>query len=198
MFTGIIQKIGKTISIKNENGKRHIEITSLDLPLELGCSISINGCCLTATQFNNKTFTVTAVEETLNKTTLGNLKSGDFVNLEPALRFNQGIDGHLVQGHVDGVGEIVEYGDLLKIKADDSILNYLVSKGSVTIDGISLTVVEVKNNYFTIALIPHTKDVTTLGKKVEGSLVNIEVDIIGKYVEKFMLCRRGDSTSPKR
>ena len=193
MFTGIVEDIGKIIRIIPGRGVKKLEIEAEKTVLSMseGDSISVSGVCLTVTGFNAKKFTVDVVEETLVKSTLKDLKQGDFVNLERAMQMSGRFNGHFVLGHVDGTGKI----DVIKnmgnnfeviISCGREIMKYIVEKGSVCIDGISLTIAEVFYEGFKIAVIPFTLENTILKYKNKGSEVNIETDIIGKYVHKFM------------
>src|SRR5205807_128332 len=163
----------------------------------LGASIAVNGCCLTVIDFGGVEpgdgwWAADAVEETLRRTSLGALRSGDRVNLERPVRLADRLGGHIVQGHVDGVGQIAERAPLadgstrVSIAADDTVLRYVVEKGSIAVDGVSLTVAAVDDKTFDFALIPHTATVTTLGIKGPGDPVNLEVDLVAKYVERLM------------
>lgn len=192
MFTGIVVERG---TIRKAQGTDHvrieIEAPSIARELQVGDSVAVNGICLTATMTGRKRFCVQVMGETLARTTAGSLTKGAPVNLELALRFNDRLGGHLVQGHVDGLAEVVRIEDdsearRVWFKADEDVLRYLVAKGSVTLDGVSLTVVEVGMTTFQVALIPHTLEVTTLGRIAVGTKVNVEVDVLAKYVERLM------------
>ena len=193
MFTGIIEEIGRIekISIERGNLKLRIKTSKILNDLKVGDSININGACQTVIGTDSDSFTVEAVEETVRKTNLGQLKRNDLVNLERSLRFSDRLGGHLVSGHIDCVGKInsivkKDGSFLYEFGLPEKYLAYLVEKGSVAVDGISLTVVEVKENSFTVSIIPFTLENTNLGtKKVEDS-VNIETDLIGKYVERIL------------
>ena len=194
MFTGIIEECGKVKSIEKGGVSGKIEIAVpgsffAGRKAELGESIAIEGACLTVTAFSGDSFTADISEETFSLTTLGAFKLGDRVNLERALTLATPIGGHLVTGHIDGVGTIIEKihsGNhiMMEIKVPDNLRPSLVFKGSISIDGISLTIASVTREGVRIALIPHTLENTTLEKKTVGAKVNIETDIIGKYVEK--------------
>jgi riboflavin synthase len=166
--------------------------------VELGASIAVNGCCLTVTGFDGDAFAADAVIETLGRTNLGDLVAGDPVNLERPLRLADRLGGHLVQGHVDATGAVRDRApqpdgsDLVTIEGPDDVLRYVVHKGSITVDGVSLTVARVDDAAFAIALIPHTLAVTTLGARPVGSRVNLEVDLVAKYVEA-LVARTGDT-----
>ncbi|WP_050606868.1 riboflavin synthase [Clostridium niameyense] len=193
MFTGIVEEIGAVLNIKEGENFLHIIIkaTKVTENLNLGDSIAVNGVCLTVTDFNKDSFTADVMGETIRKSSLKTLKKGSLVNLERALTLNKPLGGHIVSGHIDGIGEIKNIkteaiATFLTIKAQEYILKYLVSKGSVALDGVSLTLVQVERDCFTVSLIPHTKEKTILNYKSKGDIVNIECDIIGKYIYKFM------------
>src|SRR5215468_4388311 len=182
MFTGIVRERGQVASIEREGDGVRLEIAAPGTAptLAVGDSVSVSGACLTATAVANGTFSVTAVPETLNRTTLGRLTAGGEVNLEPALHAGDALGGHFVQGHVDAVGRIVW------IEAAPGVLRYCVEKGSITVDGVSLTIAGLRDDAFEVALIPHTLEVTTLGAVEPGDGVNLEVDVLAKYVEKLI------------
>lgn len=198
MFTGIVVEQGIVRKVK-ERGVLELEIEAPGIARELnrGDSVAVNGVCLTATGTGRRRFTTEAMAETLSLSTLGELRKGRRVNLELAARLNDRLGGHLVQGHVDGTATLVraeedEGARRLWLQADDQVLHYMVSKGSVTIDGVSLTLVEVGRSTFQVAIIPHTLEVTTLGGLTRGSRVNVEVDVLAKYVERLL---RGSGSS---
>lgn len=189
MFTGIVEEVGQVKAIGN--GTLQIQATKVLEDVKLGDSIAINGICLTVTGFNSHSFQADVMPETIKRTSLGELKLGSPVNLERALTLSSRLGGHIVSGHIDGTGRIVFLKEdknaiLMKIQADGAILRYIVEKGSVALDGISLTVVQVGSRDFTVSLIPHTRQVTNLSVKGEGSLINIENDVVGKYVAKLL------------
>ena len=193
MFTGLIAELGKVENLKQENSSYRLTISAVKIPplLKVGESVSVNGACLTVTTFTNHSFTVDVMPETARRTTIGSLKNGSPVNLERTLHLTDGLDGHIVSGHIDGVGtisKIVPEGiaQVVTITAAPEILHYIVEKGSIAIDGISLTVAKVTNTSFSVSLIPLTVKETTLGYKKAGDKVNLENDIIGKYVEKML------------
>lgn len=193
MFTGIVEEMGAVTSMeKSLAGTRVTILASTVLgDLKVGDSVSVSGTCLTVVAKGERGFSVDVSPETLSVTTLGHLTPGAPVNLERAMRLNERIGGHLVAGHVDGVGTIEsrrQEGNalLMTIEAPVEILRYCVVKGSITVDGISLTINEVIDHGFTIAVIPHTAKVTTLGLKQAGDRVNLESDVIGKYVERLL------------
>jgi riboflavin synthase len=152
----------------------------------VGDSIAVNGCCLTVTDVGDGWYAANAVAETLSRTNLGTLAAGDRVNLERPLRLADRLGGHLVQGHVDAAGEVLEPAPDLRVRAPRELLKYIVEKGSITVDGCSLTVVEVGNDWFSVAVIPHTAEVTTLGIRAAGDRVNLEVDVMAKYAERLL------------
>lgn len=195
MFTGLVKDIGKVRSVTtNAEGKLFtIESKNLIKDIQIDDSVSVNGACQTAVRVDGDTFTVQAVHTTLEKTTLGNLKVSDEVNLELALRLSDRLGGHLVQGHVNDVATIISidsrgnnYNVRLQVSRDQ--MKYIVKEGSITIDGISLTVADVdkEGRIFTVTIIPHTWKNTVLRNRHNGSKVNIEVDILGKYIESLL------------
>jgi riboflavin synthase len=189
MFTGIVRERGRVASIEQKGDGVRLEIAAPETAstLAVGDSVSVSGACLTATAVSNGTFSVTAVPETLDRTTLGRLMAGDEINLEPALHAGDALGGHFVQGHVDAVGRIASIEDArVWVEADSEVLRYCVEKGSITVDGVSLTIAGLRNGAFEVALIPHTVEVTTLGGLEPGDEVNLEVDVLAKYVEKLI------------
>jgi riboflavin synthase len=194
MFTGIVEELGTVrLVARHASGARlEVEATNVLEDVSTGDSIALNGCCLTVVEYGGGWWAADAVAETLARTSLGSLQSGDRVNLERPVRLADRLGGHLVQGHVDGVGRIVERlpgpdgSAFVRIEAPAHLLRYVVEKGSIAVDGVSLTVVSVEHERFSVALIPHTLSVTTLGCKNIEALVNLEVDLIAKYVEKLM------------
>jgi len=193
MFTGIVEELGELqeIELKPNSALLTIKANKVLNDVQLGDSISVNGVCLTVVRFTSQTFTADVMAETLAKTNLRNLSRGSKVNLERALRLSTRLGGHLVSGHVDGVGKILrtyrhDIATIMEISTPEEVLNLIVPKGSIAIDGISLTVVTVTNSSFSVSLIPHTFQETTLGFKGPGHTVNLENDMIGKYVYHFM------------
>lgn len=193
IFTGIIEELGKVRDIRTGSRSCQLEIGAgvVLTDVKLGDSIAVNGVCLTVVDFDSDRFVADVMWETLRKTNLERLHTGDLVNLERALRLGDRLGGHLVLGHVDGVGRIIEQRQVdialvTRIGCSPELLRYVLPKGSVAVDGISLTVVECLSDSFTVSLIPHTAKSTTLGWKKPGDLVNLETDIIGKYVEQLM------------
>jgi len=193
MFTGIIQAIGSIQEIHSSDDGVILKINSNTLDLidsKIGDSIAVNGVCLTVTQVSEKLFTADVSNETIYCSTFSDLSQGVSVNLEKSLRFNQGIDGHLVSGHVDGVGKVQSInkdGDSTRIKilVESDIVKYIAKKGSICINGVSLTVNSVKDNVFDVNIVPHTFSVTTLRDLSIGSNVNLEIDLIARYVERL-------------
>ena len=206
MFTGIVQDIGRVVSREARGGDERLLIAFDRLDpsgINVGDSICVQGCCLTAVELRDGTFAADVSRESLSLTTLGNLESGSRVNLEPSLKAGDPLGGHLVSGHVDGIGEITALsGDArstrIEISVPPALARYLVRKGSVAIDGVSLTVNEVQGNVFGINLIPHTQAVTTLGALSAGTRVNVEVDQIARYVERLLLDSQEDARSHGR
>jgi riboflavin synthase len=186
MFTGIVEELGTVVS--REGPRLRISASTVLDDIELGASIAVNGTCLTVVGWDatDGWWEADVVDETHARTALGALEPGHSVNLERPVRLSDRLGGHLVQGHVDGVGEIVTAAPELHVRTDPALLRYVVEKGSITVDGISLTVVDAHDDGFTVAVIPHTMDVTTLGRKGPGDLVNLEVDITAKYVERLL------------
>ena len=193
MFTGIVRERGRIVSLSGGAEGVHLEIEAPGTApgVEIGGSVAINGVCLTAESVDGPRIVFHAVPETLRRTTLGSLETGSAVNLEPALRAGDAMGGHIVQGHVDGVGRIQSVeaeGEGLRVivEAEESILRYCVEKGSITVEGVSLTVAELHDGAFGLALIPHTLAETTLAELAPGREVNLEVDVIAKYVERLV------------
>lgn len=194
MFTGIIRDVGRIRAREARDGdvKMVIEVDRLDLgTVSIGDSISVQGVCLTVTVLHDRAFAADVSRETLSLTTLGQLEPGAAVNLEPALRAGEPLGGHLVSGHVDGVAQVVDLsGDARSLRvtfaAPAELSHYIARKGSVAIDGVSLTVNEVDGNRFGVNLIPHTQQVTTLGRLTVGTQVNLEVDQVARYLERML------------
>lgn len=192
MFTGIVEELGSVIS--REGPKLRLAASLVLTDVELGASIAVNGCCLTVVAWDAEEgwWEADVTQESYDRTQLGDLEPGSPVNLERPVRLEDRLGGHLVQGHVDTVGEIVNPAPDLKVKVPASLDRYLVEKGSVTVDGISLTIVDPAPDGFTVAVIPHTAEVTTLGHKGVGDRVNIEVDVMAKYAEKLLIGHRSE------
>jgi len=193
MFTGLIEEKGKVIRTEPGPGgmRLTVEARMISGDVKLGDSVSVNGACLTAVEVSPPMLKFDVVRETVERSTLGRLKPGDSVNLERPLRAGDRLGGHMVLGHVDGIGTVREIrkaaGEtVLRFEAPPEIMQYIVQKGSIAVDGISLTVADLGPNWFAAAVIPHTLANTTLGEATVGSKVNLETDIIGKYVHKFV------------
>ncbi|RVU00796.1 riboflavin synthase [Mucilaginibacter limnophilus] len=192
MFTGIIETLGKVTSLRHEQGNLHITVSSaISNELKIDQSVAHNGVCLTVVNVTDDTHTVTAIEETLNKTNLSELKEGDLINLERCMQMKGRLDGHIVQGHVDQTAVCTDFKELdgsweYTFEYDASFGNVTVEKGSICVNGISLTVVNSKPNAFSVAIIPYTFEHTNLQNVGKGSTVNLEFDIIGKYVARLM------------
>ena len=204
MFTGIIEEVGIIKSIRKGTASVLLTVEAAKVleDVSLGDSIAVNGVCLTVTSFTANQFTADVMHETLNRSSLGTLKSGSKVNLERAMKADGRFGGHIVSGHIDGTGTISD------IKRDDNaiwytvrtpapLLRYIIEKGSIAIDGISLTVADVGKDFFNVSIIPHTAASTTLSMKKTGDVVNLENDCIGKYVEKLLQPYRPDSSITK-
>jgi riboflavin synthase len=193
MFTGIIEELGSVEAIEDQGDAVRLSVRG---PLVVsdagdGDSIAVNGCCLTVVSHDGEVFTADVMRETLDKTSLGAFRPGTRVNLERAVTAEKRLGGHIVQGHVDGTGEILsrtpsEHWEVVEVALPDGMGRYLVDKGSITVDGVSLTVVSVTDASFTVSLIPETLARTTLGIKQPGETVNLEVDVIAKHVEKLV------------
>lgn len=184
MFTGIVEELGELVEAGAHGLTIRGELVTADL--RPGDSVAINGVCLTAVMVDGDTFTADVMAETRRRTALGALAAGDPVNLERAATATTRLGGHLVQGHVDGVGTILDPAPELRVSLPAGLARYVVEKGSIGVDGVSLTVVEVTEGWFTVSLIPTTLKLTTLGRKRAGDPVNLEVDVIAKYVEKLL------------
>lgn len=192
MFTGIVEALGEVNNIKRGDESCVLTLkSSLSQNLKEGSSIAVNGVCLTVVSLTGDTFTVDVMPETVSKTDIGQLAIGDKVNLERPLAADGRFEGHIVQGHVDATGTIVEKNEVenaheFRIQAPPGVLKLCVEKGSIAVDGISLTVVEANKADFTVSIIPFTTENTTLGFKKEGNVVNLEIDVLGKYIAKML------------
>jgi riboflavin synthase len=194
MFTGIVEELGHVQSITPVEGGARLDIAAKTVleDAALGASIAVNGVCLTVVDFGDDMWSTDAVIETLARSNLGDLEPGDPVNLERPVRLTDRLGGHLVQGHVDATGILAERAaqpdgsHVVRIAAPDDVLRYVVHKGSISVDGISLTVAALHDDGFSIAVIPHTLAVTTMGTRAEGGRVNLEVDVLAKYVERLL------------
>ena len=198
MFTGIVEELGTVNAIKKGVKSAQLSISAKKIfsDLKLGDSVATNGVCLTVTSINRNTFTADVMNETLVKSSLSELKAGSVVNLERAMHVNDRFGGHIVSGHIDGLGKIIsitkdDIAFWYKIKTTSEIMRYIIKKGSITIDGISLTVAKLEQNSFSVSIIPHTLSNTVLKNKKIGDMVNLENDIIGKYIEKFVNNKSG-------
>jgi riboflavin synthase len=196
MFTGIVREVGRVLAAEGTDDGRTlvVEAPGTAPTTSVGDSIAISGACLTAESIDGASIRFHAVAETLARTTLDRLAAGDEVNVEPALRAGEPLGGHLVQGHVDDVGRIVSVereGEGLRVTvgASPDVLRYCVEKGSITVDGVSLTVADLDDGAFAVALVPHTLAATTLGSLAPGRRVNLEVDVLAKYVERLLVPR---------
>lgn len=193
MFTGIIEEIGYVVSIQRHAFSQIITISASDIleETQIGDSIAVNGVCLTVTSIGSKQFSADVMHETINKSSLGNLRTGMAVNLERAMPANGRFGGHIVSGHIDGVGRITNISKddnavWYTINAGKEIMQLIVPKGSITIDGISLTVAGVNDDSFKVSVIPHTRQVTTLSQRRINDCVNLENDIVGKYIKRLL------------
>ncbi|GAA1144016.1 riboflavin synthase [Nocardioides aquiterrae] len=193
MFTGIVEELGTVAAVEDQGDAIRLSIraTTVLEDAGLGDSIAVNGCCLTVATLDGDTWTADVMQETLDKTSLYGVRPGDTVNLERAVTADKRLGGHIVQGHVDGVGTVVsrtpsEHWEVVEIAMPTALARYLVDKGSITVDGVSLTVVEADDDRFTVSLIPETLARTTLGTRQPGDRVNLEVDVIAKYVERLL------------
>jgi riboflavin synthase len=193
MFTGLIEEVGRVVAIERADRSARLTIGCREVVTELplGASVAVDGCCVTATDVSVDAFTVDLMLETMRVTALGELEVGDAVNLERALRVGGRLGGHLVQGHVDGVGEVVDVEDvpgtrLVSVRIPADLARYLVAKGSLCVAGVSLTVARLEDDVVTIGLIPHTLGMTSLAGLAVGDRVNLEVDVVAKYVERML------------
>ncbi|MDA8348245.1 MAG: riboflavin synthase [Pseudomonadota bacterium] len=199
MFTGIVQEVGRMVEREKRDGDHRMGFTfgRIDpAALRIGDSICVQGCCLTVVELQDETFRADVSRETLRLTTLGQLALGAHVNLEPALKAGDALGGHLLSGHVDGLGQVVEIAEEARswrmdiALAEDELARYVARKGSVAVDGVSLTVNLVRDATFRVNLIPHTREVTTLGRLQPNDFVNIEIDLIARYVERLLATGR--------
>ena len=188
MFTGIVREVGRVEAVEERDGSVRLVVRAPETAAAatVGDSVLLAGVCLTAVEVADGSVAFDAVPETLRRSTLGRLETGGSVNVEPALRAGDPLGGHIVQGHVDGVGRIRRVDDEgIEVEAPQAVLRYCVEKGSIAVEGVSLTIAGLGESSFTVALIPHTRDVTTLGGVAEGDDVNLEVDVVAKYVERL-------------
>lgn len=198
MFTGIIESLGKIVEISSEGGNIHFSIqSSITQELKIDQSVAHNGVCLTVVKMDGDTYTVTAIQETLLKTNLGNWRVGDMVNLERAMKLGDRLDGHIVQGHVDATGVCIVAEETdgswhYRFEYDSKIPFFTIEKGSITVNGVSLTVVNADQHSFSVAIIPYTYEHTTFKNLQKGDLVNLEFDVIGKYITQLQLRQTQD------
>lgn len=204
MFTGMVEELGALQAISKGARSARLKIAASQVleGLKIGDSIAVNGVCLTVVSFDRMGFSADVMAETLLRSSLGSLRPGEKVNLERALRLGDRLGGHLVSGHIDGLGIIraqspVDIALVTEISADAELIRFILAKGSIAVDGISLTVVDVLADSFTVSLIPHTAQLTTLGIKKIGDPVNLETDIIGKYIARLMPGGKNDSVGSK-
>jgi riboflavin synthase len=191
VFTGLVQDKARVAAIERNGGGVRLTIETRVEPIGRGDSVSISGVCLTAVETGGGSFTADVMEETLRRSSLARLGEGDSVNVEPALQAGAPMGGHIVQGHVDGLGEVAEvreegFARVARVAAAADLLRYVVDKGSIAVDGVSLTVSAVGEDWFEVSLIPETLERTTLGDLAPGRAVNLEVDVVAKYVEKLV------------
>lgn len=193
MFTGLVAELGTVQRLDRQGESYHLTVSAVKVMqnLKIGDSVAVNGACLTVVDMHDSVFTADVMPETVRLTNIGSLHAGDKVNLERTLRLCDGLDGHIVSGHVEGLGTIISrhpegIANVVEIAAEARLLRYILPKGSIAIDGISLTVTAVTESSFSVAIIPHTAKETTLGFKGVGDKVNLETDIIGKYVERLL------------
>ncbi len=198
MFTGLVEETGRIIECRREgrSARLTVAVQTIHVEARIGDSLAVNGCCLTVIGSAENQLTFDAIPETLDRTNLGDLCPGDQVNLERPLAAAARLDGHFVQGHIDGVGRIVsllpdDNAVIMEIEPPERLRRYLVEKGSVAVDGVSLTVAGVRAETFTVWTIPHTRRITTLGIREVGDHVNLECDLLGKYIERLMEARYG-------
>jgi riboflavin synthase len=196
MFTGIVEELGSVERFTA--GRLRVRATTVLADARAGDSIAVDGCCLTLVDKGDGWWEADVSDETLKRTTLGDRQPGDPVNLERPVRAEDRLGGHIVQGHVDGVGEIVDPVPDLRVRMPRELLRYVVEKGSVAVDGVSLTIVDALDDGFTVAVIPHTAEVTTLGHKGPGDRVNLEVDVTVKYVERLLTWNTATASAEPR
>lgn len=204
MFTGLVEVAGRVTGLEH-GGMSRITVSAGDVSWDarIGDSVSVNGVCLTVNEVRDEDLVFYAMPETLRRTALGGLAAGDFVNLERAMSVESRFGGHIVQGHVDGVGKVLDVRDeggaeIWDFEAPESVLRYTVEKGSICVDGISLTVVAVKEGAFTVSILPQTRAATNLRALERGDRVNLEADVIGKYVERLLGPRMQSSKNFER
>ena len=184
VFTGIVEELGQVVSL--DGPRLRLSARQVLADVQMGASIAVNGCCLTVVAWGDDWWEADVSDETFRRTSLGSLQPGDPVNLERPVRLEDRLGGHLVQGHVDAVGTVAAEVPDLRVTMPEALTRYVVEKGSITVDGVSLTVVDALADGFTVAVIPHTAEVTTLGRRAVGDPVNLEVDVMAKYAEKLL------------
>ena len=184
MFTGLIEEMGSYVG--HDGDRYQIGATAVLEGAKIGDSIAVNGCCVTVIALTSEIFETEVTSETLSRTTFGLLRAGDAVNLERPVRASDRLGGHLVQGHVDAIGEVRAESPELKVRISAELMRYCVEKGSIAIDGVSLTIFDIGSDTFTVAVIPHTSQATTIGRRLRGDKVNIEVDVAAKQIEKLI------------
>lgn len=195
MFTGIVEELGSVAAL--DGPRLRLTAAKVLADVQMGASIAVNGCCLTVVAWGDDWWEADVSDETFRRTSLGALRPGDPVNLERPVRLEDRLGGHLVQGHVDAVGTVAAEVPDLRVTMPEGLTRYVVEKGSITVDGVSLTVVDALADGFTVAVIPHTAEVTTLGRRAVGDPVNLEVDVMAKYAEKLLagFVPAGDETN---
>jgi riboflavin synthase len=191
VFTGLVQDKARVAAVERNGDGVRLTVETQVGPIDRGDSVCVNGVCLTAVETADGRFTADVMEETLRRSSLAGLGEGDSVNVEPALQASARLGGHIVQGHVDGLGEVAEvreegFARVIRVATQPELLRYVVEKGSIAVDGVSLTVSSVGENWFEVSLIPETLERTTLGGAAPGRAVNLEVDVVAKYVEKLV------------
>lgn len=194
MFTGLVEELGKVCNVSRgaHSIRLTVEAKQVLSDVKIGDSIAVDGACLTVVEYNTNAFTVDIMPETFDRTTLSSRKLGDSVNLERTLRVGDRLGGHIVSGHVDAIGTLVsvtprDNANILHIRVPENLGPFVIPQGSVAVDGVSLTVVDCGNDWFEVSLIPHTWDVTILSRKKEGARVNVETDVLGKYIHRMLL-----------
>ena len=202
MFTGIVEEIGKIVSVVKgqHSSKLWIQGSVILDDLKLGDSVAVNGVCLTVSQLDKKQWMADVMHETLKRSNLGQLKGGSLVNLERAMKADGRFGGHLVAGHIDGTGHIIQIiqddnAIRFSIEASEKILGYIIEKGSITVDGISLTITAITKNSFEVSIIPHTMKHSILGRKRVGDRVNLENDLVGKYIERLLFNQKSNTNN---
>ena len=198
MFTGLVEELGKVRTVARGEHSIRLSVWAEKVltDAKLGDSVAVDGACLTVVEFDGKCFTVDIMPETYDRTTLSSRKPGDSVNLERTIRLGDRLGGHIVSGHIDAVGTIVsvvprDNANILRIRFPENLGSFVISQGSIAVDGVSLTIVDCGNDWFEVSLIPHTWDVTVLSRKKSGDQVNVETDVLGKYIQRILLRAKG-------